>query len=252
MSNSIRPKVISSAPAVAGGEAPEEGEFDLPTGSGDQASSTSAGSAQQVSAPVTSDVAEKTEDANKLIEKVGNSTRDPDKRKKLIDALDKDKAKRRPRRKRQAIERSVDKAGADLRDKTKVKLVKNGKTVRLRSKTGKIVTGRLNNGERSKVLVASDGSKVALINEKASRGEIAQEVEGIIQDTIVAAGRNFGLDLSGSVFEGLEDWFETEFGEFMARAIYVPTIALVHADLVSDQSRSDQLLEEQLYRRQQR
>ena len=250
MSKSIRAKssMSSALPAAPIDDTGSDVTFDLPqSASGASQTATGAGAASETASEA-AEVAETTAEANKIIEKVGEKTSNRHEREKIIEKVEMRRGFRHRRQKRRAIMKALDRAGGQLRKKTKVSLVDDGKTVRVRSKTGQVVTGKLEKGETSKVLVAADGSKVALIDKSASRKEIIEEVKTLVTQTIEDAGRDFHVDLSGGILQGLEEWFKTDFGAFLVYAYFVPTIAHVVSDLIGDDAQEQRLRNDRVVR----
>lgn len=160
---------------------------------------------------------EKSDAITTAVKKVGSKTKERDTREQLVDALEGKNPRRRSRRKRKAIYRTIDEAGADLRKKARVRLVRPGPTVKVKTETGQVVQGQLAKGEASRILTAEDGSKVLLVNRSLRARKIVQEVKVFIAEAFVKSAERNGVEMTPDVLQDLFGVFSAFFEVIVVR-----------------------------------
>lgn len=141
------------------------------------------------------------------VKSVGEKAKEEETKKRIVEASEGKNPKMRSRRKRRAIERTIDETGNELKGKVKVRLAKSGSKVRLTTETGKQVEGRLNEGESSRELTAVDGSKVLLVNRKLKARQLVKEVSEFVTGSFEKAAKRNNVELSSDALTRLFDFF---------------------------------------------
>jgi len=196
---------------LSDGQDESKESFELPASVQGEMSSAEGAQESQQNDAVVSENDEKSKLANSVVSDVATVTKDPSKREELRDVLRPRRRKHKAHTKRRAVSKTIEDAGNELDKKVKVRLVKRNRRVRLKTKTGEVVSGGLKTGEQSKVLVGKDGSKVLLLDKKLGEKDIVKTVADFTGVVISENAERNGLEI--------DDWFISGLADFLAEFV---------------------------------